>query len=120
MASNAVAAEDAVNANCMVMDLRISPNYDQDGSIVALCNTSYSTNRTVTENELLPCRFHKQWQQLDASSTLNAGHTANAQASAFDIAPNFDGNDGGDIAVGLAGQPTTMLRALDRPRLCRC
>ncbi len=29
-------------ADCMVMDLRISPNYDQDGSIVALCNTAYT------------------------------------------------------------------------------
>ena len=38
--------------------------------------------------------------------------TPTAQASAFDIAPNFDGNDGGDIAVGLEGEasPTMFAR----------
>ena len=37
------AVPDAVNAACMVMDLRISPNYDQDGTIVALCGAMNST-----------------------------------------------------------------------------
>ena len=98
-------AMDAVPADCMVMDLRISPNYDQDGSIVALCNTSYDHDRDNTNenlvNSYLAVSTNNGNSWTTSSYMNNDATTSGTQASAFDIAPNFDGNDGGDIAVGL-------------------
>ena len=109
---NAVAAIPGVDADCMVMGLRISPNYDQDGSIVALCNTAYDhepRRGRKTRTPTLP--FPQTMATVGRRATyLNDDAVAmngrSYQASAFDIAPNFDGNDGGDIAVGLAGGTT--------------
>ena len=101
--NGAMDAIPGVDADCMVMDLRISPNYDQDGSIVALCNTLYTpTGASPTANSYLAVSTNNgnSWTTSEYLSGA-VGTVAADQASAFDIAPNFDGNDGGDIAVGL-------------------
>jgi hypothetical protein len=113
MDSNAVAAIPGVDADCMVMDLRISPNYDQDGSIVALCNTSYTrTGEDDANTNSYVAVSTNNGNSWTTSTYLNDDATMDAiQASAFDIAPNFDGNDGGDIAVGLASGATPTMFA---------
>ena len=113
MDSNAVAAIPGVDADCMVMDLRISPNYDQDGSIVALCNTAYTRAGEGENTNSYLAVSTNNGNSWTTSTYLNDDATMNAmyQASAFDIAPNFDGNDGGDIAVGLAGGTTPTMFA---------
>ncbi len=105
---DAAAAIPGVNADCMVMGLRISPSYDQDGSIVALCNTSYTpTGEQLTANSYLAVSTNNgnSWTTSEYLSG-DVDDAADPVASAFDIAPNFDGNDGGDIAVGLGGDNT--------------
>ncbi len=109
--SNAVAG---VNADCSVLDLRVSPNYDQDGSIVALCDTSYTPSAgTLTANSYLAVSTNNgnSWT-TSAYLSGDVGTAAANLATAFDIAPNFDGNDGGDIVVGLDGSvaPTVFAR----------
>ena len=95
----------AKTATCMVMDLRISPNYDQDGSIAALCGADKpadSGTTTVTDSFLaVSIDNGNTWKP----STFLGEDTSPADelAVSFDIAPNFDGNDGGDILVGLDG-----------------
>ncbi len=93
-ASPAVIGVPATYFNCTIQDLRISPEYEQDGTLVALC--------TQEANPLAISRDNgNNW---DLSGALVSGTTP----TAFDIAPNFDGSDGGDIVVGTTGASTAI------------
>ena len=90
----------ARSAACTVVDLRISPSYDQDGTIVALCNGNRPTDATPGNDEAdsflaISTNNGNDWV---SSTFLERNAVA---ATSLDIAPNFDGSDGGDIMVGL-------------------